>query len=386
MPNTVYASLERVVQMTRLYPINSSFSYSFSLINKSYIRSLVKSIIQSSLILRKQVLLLPLYYYLRLDHTALARAETLFVPQKWRGRYSSHLLPYAVHIAAFIVKLNSDAPLKPCLFPNSCYRALAYYHYSSPLTPERKRCPPAPEVPITVPFSKPLVKRMCAVGAAGSKFETAILLHKLGKSLPLQVMYYTDLPGRYLGGRQVIRSNTPIPTDLQLDQFIRSNINYEHFMQTFRKRYETFYNYTITDFPNNSDFYTLENRKDLVGIGHISPGLFTYLILAQFLGRDVAKKIVKMAGMNPSKNRLYKWPALLWPDLRSETSERGYLDPPGDYHTFMYGSSRCVFPRLAPNIISKSKIVRDPPSLRSNWPTQEEDIEDYLDYIRYSRF
>jgi hypothetical protein len=383
MPNTVYACLERVVNMTRLYPTNASFSYSFSQITKPYIRSLVKAIIQSPLILRKHVLLLPLYYYLRLNHSAIARADTLIIPQKWRGRYSSYTLPYAVHIAAFIVKLNSSAPLKPSVLPYSGYRALAYYHYSSPLTPERKKCPPALEVPVTVPYSRPLIKRMCAVGAAGSQFQTAIILRDLGKPLPLQIMYYTDLPGRYLGGRQEIRSDTPIPTDLQLEQFIRSNIDYENFQQIFRKRYETFYNYTITDFPDNSDFDRLEKRKDLVGIGHISPGLTSYLILVQFLGRDIAKKIVRMAGMHPFRNRLYRWPALLWPDLRTETRD-------GEFITYFFGSSRCVFPYLAPNIKSPNNMAQPfssiPGIIKSQKKAEKEidDIEEYLDCKTYT--
>jgi hypothetical protein len=379
MPNTVYACLERVVNMTRLYPINASFSHSFSQISKPYIRSLVKAIIQSPLILRKQVLLLPLYYYLRLDHSALARADTLIIPQKWRGRYSSYTLPYAVHIAAFIVKLNSSAPLKPSVLPNSGYRALAYYHYSSPLAPERKKNPPVLEVPVTVPYSRSLAKRMCAVGAAGSQFETAIILHTLGKSLPLHILYYTDLPERYLGGRQVIRSDTPIPTDLQLEYFIRSRVNYEHLLQIFRKRYDAFYNYTITDFPNNSDLYKLEHRKDLVGIGHISPGLFSYLILVQFLGRDIAKKIVRMAGMHPYRNRLYKWPALLWPDLRTEVKTDG---PNRIFITHKFGSSRCVFPQLAPNIITQTKMISSSPFPlpQIDNPLQKLDTDDIEEY------
>jgi hypothetical protein len=375
MPNTVYACLERVVNMTRLYPTNASFSYSFSQITKPYIRSLVKAIIQSPQIQRKHVLLLPLYYYLRLNHSAIARADSSIIPQKWRGRYSSYTLPYAVHISAFIVKLNSSAPLKPSVLPYSGYRALAYYHYSSPLIPERKKSPPATEVPVTVPYSRPLVKRMCAYGAAGSQFETAIILHKLGKSKSLQIMYYTDLPDRYLGGRQEIRYDTPIPTDLQLEQFIRSNIDYENFMQIFRKRYETFYNYTITDFPDNSDFYRLEKRQDLVGIGHISPGLTSYLILVQFLGRDIAKKIVRMAGMHPFRNRLYRWPALLWPDLRTQTRS-------GDFVSHYMGPSRCVFRSLAPNIKPPNNMAHSFSSLpiNRNHPKDIDDIEEYLEY------
>jgi hypothetical protein len=381
MPNTVYACLERVVNMTRLYPTNASFSYSFSQITKPYIRSLVKAIIQSPQIQRKHVLLLPLYYYLRLNHSAIARADSSIIPQKWRGRYSSYTLPYAVHIAAFIVKLNSSAPLQPSVLPYSGYRALAYYHYSSPLIPERKKSPPATEVPVTVPYSRPLVKRMCAYGAAGSQFETAIILHKLGKSKSLQIMYYTDLPDRYLGGRQEIRYDTPIPTDLQLEQFIRSNIDYENFMQIFRKRYETFYNYTITDFPDNSDFYRLEKRQDLVGIGHISPGLTSYLILVQFLGRDIAKKIVRMAGMHPFRNRLYRWPALLWPDLRTQTRS-------GDFVSHYMGPSRCVFRSLAPNIKPPNNMAHSFSSLpiNRNHPKDIDDIEEYLEYKYSSGF